>query len=462
MNGKQKFVAGVLVTVLALNLVIGFRVYCAIARETDEEEGLHRLRQFVIVMQLIQKHYVDKTDVAYEKLVYGAMNGMTGALDRFSSFIPPAEYDDMREETEGEFGGIGVFISVRDNRPTVIAPMPDSPGMKAGLQAKDQIIEVDGILTADLPLPDAIRMIKGKPGTSVSLTVYRPETNQTFKVDIVRAIIEIQTIRRSEVLPGQIGYLLITQFSENTADELRETLTQMRHDGIRGLIVDLRFNPGGLLTSAIDVSSMFVEHKKLIVFTEGNKRTKKQEYNSLPGEKLSDLPCVLLINEGSASAAEIVAGCLQDYNHAVVIGEKSFGKGSVQSIIELDDGSALRLTTSRYYTPSRRVIHGNGIEPDIIVDISDEDAGRVHRQLSRPDGAEPEPDEPENIEDLQLDQGVEIVLDLIRRTGGELTSSARPTSASVQSATQAMRKELAVTTEADNAAAGDAPAPAAP
>jgi carboxyl-terminal processing protease len=462
MNGKQKFVAGVLVTVLALNLVIGFRVYCAIARETDEEEGLHRLRQFVIVMQLIQEHYVDKTDVAYEKLVYGAMNGMTGALDRFSSFIPPAEYDDMREETEGEFGGIGVFISVRDNRPTVIAPMPDSPGMKAGLQAKDQIIEVDGILTTDLPLPDAIRMIKGEPGTSVSLTVYRPETNQTFKVDIVRAIIEIQTIRRSEVLPGQIGYLLITQFSENTADELRETLTQMRHDGIRGLIVDLRFNPGGLLTSAIDVSSMFVEHKKLIVFTEGNKRTKKQEYNSLPGEKLSDLPCVLLINEGSASAAEIVAGCLQDYNHAVVIGEKSFGKGSVQSIIELDDGSALRLTTSRYYTPSRRVIHGNGIEPDIIVDISDEDAGRVHRQLSRPDGAEPEPDEPENIEDLQLDQGVEIVLDLIRRTGGELTSSARPTSASVQSATQAMRKELAVTTEADNAADGDDPAPAAP
>jgi carboxyl-terminal processing protease len=462
MNGKQKFVAGVLVTVLALNLVIGFRVYCAIARETDEEEGLHRLRQFVIVMQLIQKHYVDKTDVAYEKLVYGAMNGMTGALDRFSSFIPPAEYDDMREETEGEFGGIGVFISVRDNRPTVIAPMPDSPGMKAGLQAKDQIIEVDGILTTDLPLPDAIRMIKGEPGTSVSLTVYRPETNQTFKVDIVRALIEIQTIRRSEVLPGQIGYLLITQFSENTADELRETLTQMRHDGIRGLIVDLRFNPGGLLTSAIDVSSMFVEHKKLIVFTEGNKRTKKQEYNSLPGEKLSDLPCVLLINEGSASAAEIVAGCLQDYNHAVVIGEKSFGKGSVQSIIELDDGSALRLTTSRYYTPSRRVIHGNGIEPDIIVDISDEDAGRVHRQLSRPDGAEPEPDEPENIEDLQLDQGVEIVLDLIRRTGGELTSSARPTSASVQSATQAMRKELAVTTEADNAADGDDPAPAAP
>ncbi len=462
MNGKQKFVAGVLVTVLVLNLVIGFRVYCAIARETDEEEGLHRLRQFVIVMQLIQEHYVDKTDVAYEKLVYGAMNGMTGALDRFSSFIPPAEYDDMREETEGEFGGIGVFISVRDNRPTVIAPMPDSPGMKAGLQAKDQIIEVDGALTTDLPLPDAIRMIKGEPGTSVSLTVYRPETNQTFKVDIVRAIIEIQTIRRSEVLPGQIGYLLITQFSENTADELRETLTQMRHDGIRGLIVDLRFNPGGLLTSAIDVSSMFVEHKKLIVFTEGNKRTKKQEYNSLPGEKLSDLPCVLLINEGSASAAEIVAGCLQDYNHAVVIGEKSFGKGSVQSIIELDDGSALRLTTSRYYTPSRRVIHGNGIEPDIIVDISDEDAGRVHRQLSRPDGAEPEPDEPENIEDLQLDQGVEIVLDLIRRTGGELTSSARPTSASVQSATQAMRKELAVTTEADNAADGDDPAPAAP
>ncbi len=462
MNGKQKFVAGVLVTVLALNLVIGFRVYCAIARETDEEEGLHRLRQFVIVMQLIQEHYVDKTDVAYEKLVYGAMNGMTGALDRFSSFIPPAEYDDMREETEGEFGGIGVFISVRDNRPTVIAPMPDSPGMKAGLQAKDQIVEVDGALTTDLPLPDAIRMIKGEPGTSVSLTVYRPETNQTFKVDIVRAIIEIQTIRRSEVLPGQIGYLLITKFSENTADELRETLTQMRHDGIRGLIVDLRFNPGGLLTSAIDVSSMFVEHKKLIVFTEGNKRTKKQEYNSLPGEKLSDLPCVLLINEGSASAAEIVAGCLQDYNHAVVIGEKSFGKGSVQSIIELDDGSALRLTTSRYYTPSRRVIHGNGIEPDIIVDISDEDAGRVHRQLSRPDGAEPEPDEPENIEDLQLDQGVEIVLDLIRRTGGELTSSARPTSASVQSATQAMRKELAVTTEADNAADGDDPAPAAP
>ena len=462
MNGKQKFVAGVLVTVLVLNLVIGFRVYCAIARETDEEEGLHRLRQFVTVMRLIQKHYVDKTDVAYEKLVYGAMNGMVGSLDRFSSFIPPAEYTDMREETEGEFGGIGVFISIRNDRPTVIAPMPGSPGMKAGLQAKDQIVEVDGVLTTDLPLPDAIRMIKGEPGTSVSLLVYRPETNKTFKVEIVRAIIEIQTIRRSEVLPGQIGYLLITQFNENTADELSETLTQMRHDGIRGLIVDLRFNPGGLLTSAIDVSSMFVEHRKLIVFTEGNKRTKKQEYNSLPGEKFSDLPCVLLINEGSASAAEIVAGCLQDYNHAVLIGEKSFGKGSVQSIIELDDGSALRLTTSKYYTPGRRVIHNNGIEPDVIVDISDEDAGQLHRQLSRPDGAEPEPDEPENIEDLQLDQGVEIVRDLIRRTSGKVTSSTRPTSAMVQSATQAMRKELAAATEAGNAANGDDPAPATP
>jgi len=462
MNGKQKFVAGVLGTVLVLNLVIGFRVYCAIARESDEEEGLHRLRQFVTVMQLIQKHYVDKTDVAYEKLVYGAMTGMVGSLDRFSSFIPPTEYIDMREETEGEFGGIGVFISIRNDRPTVIAPMPDSPGMKAGLQAKDQIVEIDGVLSTDLPLPDAIRMIKGEPGTSVSLTVYRPETNQTFKVDVVRAIIEIQTIRRPAVLPGQIGYLLITQFNENTADDLRETLTQMRHDGIRGLIVDLRFNPGGLLTSAIDVSSMFVEHKKLIVFTEGNKRTKKQEYNSLSGEKFSDLPCVLLINEGSASAAEIVAGCLQDYNHAVVIGEQSFGKGSVQSIIELDDGSALRLTTSKYYTPGRRVIHGNGIEPDIIVDISDEDAGQVHRQLSRPDGAEPETDEPANIEDLQLDQGVEIVLDLIRRTGGEVNSSARPSSASVQNATQAIREELAVATEAGNAALGDAPAPVAP
>ena len=168
MNGKQKFVAGVLVTVLVLTLVIGFRVYCAIARETDEEEGLHRLRQFVTVMRLIQKHYVDKTDVAYEKLVYGAMNGMVGSLDRFSSVIPPADYTDMREETEGEFGGIGVFISIRNDRPTVIAPMPDSPGMKAGLQAKDQIVEVDGVLTTDLPLPDAIRMIKGEPGTSVS------------------------------------------------------------------------------------------------------------------------------------------------------------------------------------------------------------------------------------------------------------------------------------------------------
>ena len=171
---------------------------------------------------------------------------------------------------------------------------------------------------------------------------------------------------------------------------------------------------------------------------------------------------VVLIDNGSASAAEIVAGALRDRGRAPLIGQASFGKGSVQSIIELDDGSALRLTTSKYYTPGRRVIHGNGIEPDIIVDISDEDAGQVHRQLLRPDGAEPEPDEPEKIEDLQLDQGVEIVLDLIRRTGGEVTSSARPTSASVQSATQAMREELAVATDAGNAADGDDPAPVTP
>lgn len=442
---KNKLFTGVFGTVLLLNLAFGYKAYSDVAEDVGEEDGLHRLRQFVTVMRLIQKHYVDESKVDYEQLVYSAMDGMVGSLDRFSSFIPPSDYDDMREETEGEFGGIGVVISVDSDVLTVVAPMPNSPGMKAGLQAKDQITKVDGETTLDKALPDAVRMIKGEPGTKVTLTIYRPPTKETLDVTVVRALIEIETIRNVSVLPGNIAYMCITQFNDKTADEMSRAMKGMQSNSrLRGVILDLRFNPGGLLTSAIDVASMFIEENELVVFTEGNERTKKQEYFSLSGDKFLHLPCIILINEGSASGAEIVAGCLQDYNRAILVGEQSFGKGSVQSIIELDDGSAVRLTTSKYYTPSRHVIHGNGIAPDALISIDDKQASQLHRQLTRIEGLDPDPDDPPDITDTQLQKAKDILLDLIKRSGADLplTSPDSPSPKTIARTIQTVRQEL--------------------
>ena len=414
----------ILMVPLLINLLTGFHVYSAIEKESGEEAGYRMMRQFASVLKLIRKNYVDESKVDYEDLVTDAIQGMLTSLDRFSSFIDPKEYNKMREETEGEFGGIGVVISVKDNVLTVVAPMEDTPGMKAGIMANDRILKIEEQETANLSLTQAVELIKGKPGTSVELTLYRPSTQETKTIIVERGIIELKTVKDSHFIESGIGYLRITQFNEKTSTSLRKAVNELEDKGLKGLIVDLRNNPGGLLTSSIDVSSLFVPRRQLIVFTEGRQKSGRQEYKSGSGEKFLDLPMVILINEGSASAAEIVAGCLQDYGRAIIVGEQSFGKGSVQSIIEIEDGSAVRLTTAKYYTPSERLIHEKGIKPDFIVEVSDDVSNQLSLQRSRIKGLVSE-DEMETIDDIQLDKAVEILKEMLLIDKGKTKDYAR-------------------------------------
>ena len=412
MTNKIKILNYLLITTLAVNLLFGFQVYSAIEKETGEEAGYKMMRQFASVLKLIRKNYVDESKIGYEDLVNEALEGMLSSLDDFSSYIDPQEYERMREETDGEFGGIGVVISVEDGELTVVAPMEDTPGQKAGIRTNDRIIKIGGQETIDLSLDQAVNLIKGPPGTPVELTIYRPSTNETKVINVERGIIELKTIKDVRHIEPGIGYLRITQFNDKTANSLQNKLQKLEAKGLKGLIMDLRNNPGGLLTSSIDVSSLFIPRRQLIVFTEGRPNSVRQEYKSSSEKKFLDFPIVILINEGSASAAEIVAGCLQDYGRALLVGEKSFGKGSVQSIIEVDDGSAVRITTAKYYTPGERVIHEQGIEPDFVVDISDETSQKLFMQRSRLTSVD-DIEDTETIEDLQLSKGIEVLKDLI-------------------------------------------------
>ena len=400
---RARIVLAITSLVLIGNLVFGVRLYSDIVRENGDDQGYREMRRFAGIIRLIRKNYVDEDKVSYSELISGALNGMLNSLDRFSSYIPPEGYQKMREETEGEFGGIGVVVSVRDELLTVVAPMEDSPGMMAGIKAGDRIIRIEGEDTTDVTLDEAVNRIKGKPGTKVRLSVFRPSSEKEIDFEVERAIIEIATVKNAHYIEPGLAYVRVTQFNEKTSDTLQDAIEDLEDEQkMTGLILDLRNNPGGLLTSAIEVSSYFVPHKKLIVFTEGRPDTRREEYNSQRGSKFLDVPMAILINEGSASAAEIVAGCLQDYDRAVLVGETSFGKGSVQSIIEQEDGSAVRLTTAKYYTPSERVIHENGIEPDIIVDISDEVSAQLFQQRTRPVGALRAPDAQPDLDDPQL------------------------------------------------------------
>ena len=423
MLNKARVFQFLIVIALMINLIIGYHVHSAVFKRSGEDKGYKAIRQFARVLRLIRTNYVDDTKIEYDELIYGALQGMLSSLDRFSSFIEPDEYKMMMEETEGEFGGIGVVISIKDNVLTVVAPMEDTPGMRAGIMANDKIVRVNDKETTNLTLEQAVDLVKGRPGTMVDITVFRPSTRETKTFSIQRGIIELNTIKDARFIEPGIGYIRITQFNEKTVSTLRDSLNGLNKDKINGLIIDLRNNPGGLLSSAIHVSSLFIPRKQLIVFMEGRQESQKQEFHSSSEEKFLDFPIVILINEGSASGAEIVAGCLQDYGRALLVGAKSFGKGSVQSIIELNDGSAVRITTANYYTPGKRVIHENGVEPDFVVDISEEDSHKL--SLQRAGAAGDVVDETEEIEDLQLMRSLEVLKDLIIATRGKKKDYAR-------------------------------------
>lgn len=327
------------------------------------EGPYNKLKIFTEVMSLVKKNYVEEVD--NDALVDGAIKGMLTSLDPHSSYLTPDMYREMQIDTKGEFGGLGIQIGIKDGVLTIIAPIEDTPAYRAGVKAGDKIIKIENESTKDMSLHDAVNRLRGKKGTSVTITVYREEIKENIDLTIVRDIIKLKSIK-TKVIDNDIGYIKLTQFHEKSADELADTLQQLDSSGIKAFILDLRNNPGGLLNISIDVAGQFLPKKTLVVYTK-DRRGKKVEYKTHSRYKHYDQPMFVLVNEGSASASEIVAGALKDWNRAVLLGNKTFGKGSVQTVIPLSDGSGLRLTTAKYYTPKGKSIQATGIIPDIIV-----------------------------------------------------------------------------------------------
>lgn len=325
------------------------------------------LKVFTDVLGLLQKEYVEETKS--KDLVYGAIKGMLETLDPHSAFLPPNMYKEMQEETKGRFEGLGIEITMKEGVLTVVSPIEDTPAYKAGIQAGDQILKIDGELSKTLTLMESVKRMRGPKGSKVTLTIMREGFPKPREFTLTRDVIPIRSVRY-EVLEKQYGYIRLSQFQEKTDSEFQKAVKALEEEtkgGLKGLILDLRNNPGGLLDQAVKVSDRFIE-SGIIVSIEGRREEHKIKFNAQPQEdNLKRYPLVVMVNGGSASGAEIVAGAIQDHGRGIILGTQTFGKGSVQTIFSLKDGSGLRLTTARYYTPSGRSIQAKGIVPDIIV-----------------------------------------------------------------------------------------------
>jgi carboxyl-terminal processing protease len=347
-------------------------------------ESYQQLQIFADVLEKVEQNYVDEVDM--EALIYGAIDGMLKTLDAHSSFLKPDLYKELQVETKGSFGGLGIEITIRDGILTIVSPIEDTPAFRVGLEAGDRIIKINEEPTKNLSLFEAVKRMRGKKGTEITLTIFREDVDEPFEVTIIRDVIKIQSIK-AKVLDEEYGYVRVTQFQENTGRELKKQLQRMESEidgGMKGLILDMRNNPGGLLDQAVLVADEFLESGK-IVYTDGRMKSQKMEFNAHPQQNKHSYPIICLVNGGSASASEIVAGALQDHHRAVILGTPTFGKGSVQTIIPMQDGSGLKLTTAQYYTPVGRVIQAKGIEPDILVYNRVEDKGRPLRFLREKD-----------------------------------------------------------------------------
>ncbi len=404
---------------LAVNLLLGASIYFK-ANAAEKDSPYSSLELFSFVLEKVRKDYVDGQKLTYQELVYGALKGMLNTLDPHSEFMEPDKYKDLQNDTQGAFGGLGIVISLKDNYITVVSPMDESPGFKAGILTGDRILSIDGKSTEKMSLPDAVKALRGDPGTAVRVNVFRPSSNLTRDFKLTRSVINVDMVKdingRKEFPLGdnKVGYVRLVQFGERTSDELEKALKKLKDQGMQGLVLDLRWNPGGLLEQAVDVCEKFLPRGQLVVTTEGrNPAQNSRRVANGRGDELRNMPMVVLVNLGSASASEIVAGCLQDYKRAIVLGEKTFGKGSVQSIMPLTDGSALRLTTAKYYTPSHKVIHEEGITPDIRVTMTEEE-DRDIQMLRMPGGLEGIPEKDRVRVSRARDPQLERATDLLR------------------------------------------------
>lgn len=328
---------------------------------------LDELKSFTQVFAKIKNDYVQ--EVNDRELLENAIRGMLEGLDPHSAYLDQSAYTDLQEGTSGEFGGLGIEVGMEDGFVKVISPIDDTPAQKAEVEAGDLIIRLDDVPVKGMSLNDAVKSMRGKPGTDITLTIVRNGEEKPLKIVITRAIIKVKSVRSNTLEPG-LGYLRVSQFQAHTGEDMRKELEKLKSDNngsLDGLILDLRNNPGGVLGAAVAVSDFFLE-KGLIVYTEGRVKDSKLKFSAKPADAISKAPLIVLVNGGSASASEIVAGALQDHKRAIIMGEKTFGKGSVQTILPLENESALKLTTARYYTPSGRSIQASGITPDIIID----------------------------------------------------------------------------------------------
>lgn len=422
---KRKTFLSVAALALVLNLLLGARIY-SVSKETDTKDALYpNLELFSEVLERVRRDYVDADGVRYDDLVRNALRGMVGELDPHSEFLEPKGFRDLRDDTQGAFGGVGVVVSPRDGFLTVVAPSDESPAFKAGIKTGDRIMRVNGRSAERMSVQDAVGVLRGEPGTEVTITIERPSTGETLDFTLKRAQIKVDMVKdlnnRRDFRLGEdkIGYIRLVQFGEKTGAELDDAIKRLRAQGMRGLVLDLRWNPGGLLDQAVEVCQKFLPKGQLVVTTKGRRPSENTIRRAAGrGDMVVDaagkpLPMVVLVNGGSASASEIVAGCLQDTKRALVLGETTFGKGSVQSVIPLRDGSALRLTTAKYYTPSEKVIHEQGVTPDFFVPMTDEENANV-LSLRVPGGIESlEPADRERLQNSR-DPQLERAFDLLR------------------------------------------------
>lgn len=387
---KRKFFKGI-IGFLFLVFILGGNVE-VIQGKRQNEELYKNLELFIEVLKTIEKEYIEP--VENKKLIYGALKGMLMSLDPYSAFLEPELKKEIEIETKGEFEGVGLEITLKDGIITVVTPIEDSPAWRAGIKEGDKIIEINGKSTKGMNTMEAAQLLRGKKGTKVNIGILRDGIPNIIKITLERDVIKIKSVKTK--IYGFIGYIRLTGFQENTVDDLKRALLDFNEKGIKGLILDIRNNPGGLLDVVIDVCELFLPPNKLIVYTQGrNKKINVKFYSKNP--QIWKKPIVLLVNGGSASASEILFGALKDnYDKFLSVGTKTFGKGSVQNLIRLSDGSAIKLTIAKYYTPKGICIEGEGISPDIEVKLEGD-----------------KPILPTSEEDLQFQRGLEEIKKLI-------------------------------------------------
>ncbi|MBN2831393.1 MAG: S41 family peptidase [Candidatus Omnitrophica bacterium] len=411
---RKKLIVSVIL--FALGLFIFASIALSESGRKKKDELYRQVGLFSDALAVIQSDYVE--EVSPKDLIYGALKGMLASLDLHSQFLDQDTYNDLKVSTKGKFGGIGIEITIKDGLLTVITPIEDTPAWRAGIKPLDRIVKINNEITRDMALTEAVKRMRGKPGEVVNLTILRESEKKILGLNIVRGIIQIKDIKESRILEEGIGYIRLAQFGEETVKNINLALNNLSKERMEALILDLRNNPGGLLETAVQITGKFIPNGKLIVYTKGKKEKQILEFLSDVKQPILNLPMAVLINEGSASGSEIVAAALQYYKRAIIIGTKSFGKGSVQTVIPLSDGTALKLTTSKYFTPGGKEISGKGVIPDIIVEDKNESfsepekkpsAEDIFERIEKNDTKQPQKDGSDYKSDKQVVRAVDLL-----------------------------------------------------